>query len=83
MDGKFVEKDVTEPLNGLTVKRNHYWLCADGDPKRALFYKVDSWKSQFDAPQCNTDRRVVDAINDIPGAEIIFIPVAYVPARTT
>jgi len=77
----YVERDVTQAMNGLTVKRNHWWLCVDGDPKRALFWKVRSYKSQFDSPQCNVDKRIVEHLNEVPGVVPTFIPIAYVPPR--
>lgn len=65
----YLERDVTEPINGLTVKRNHWWLCVNGDPKRALFYKVSSYKVEFSAPQCNVDKSIVESLN---GREAIW-----------
>lgn len=77
----YIERDVTEPMNGAIVKRNHWWLCVDGDPKRALFYKVSSYKVSFSAPQCNTDKRIVESLNEMENVKATFIAIAYVPSR--
>lgn len=80
----YIEKDVTMPLNGLIVKCNHWWLCTEGDPKRALFWKVDSYKACFDSPQCNVDKRILEHLSDDPSNAVpVFIPIAYVPARSS
>lgn len=70
----YVERDVTEPRNGLTVMANSWWLCVDGDPKRALFYK-----GSF--PQCNTNKYIVERLNKLEGVIPTYIPTAYVRSR--
>lgn len=71
-----LEFDVTEPKDGRVVMMNRYWQCADGDPKRALF-----WRS-YDYPQCNKSEFIVEMFPVTPSAKICFIEIAYVPERT-
>lgn len=69
-------KDVTEPKTGYTVKADCYWLCEDGDPKKALFHNQTA--------QCNKDKRITDwvykgAYKSDASLQVIFIPIAYIP----
>ena len=73
----FNTKDITTPKTGLEVNARSYWLCEDGDPKKALFFG--------DAPQCNTNKRIVElllstlfyqAMNNL---QIVYVEIAYVP----
>lgn len=75
---KFNEIDVTEPVSGRTVYRGAYWVCVEGDPKRALFYGS--------SPQCNTNKSIVERnLNTLyKGLKVsaLFIDIAYVPNRS-
>jgi len=73
---KYHTKDVTEPKDGLVIKRDNFWLCEDGDPTCALFF----WKTA----QCNKDKRVLEwslknTYKDHDNLQIVFIDYAYVP----
>lgn len=76
---KFNLKDVTTPVQGLVVYKDAYWLCADGDTKKALFYG--------DAPQCNKDKRILEwslkskSYTTMGDLQIVFIETAFVPQR--
>jgi hypothetical protein len=75
----FNTKDVTEPKEGLVVYKDAYWLCVDGDPKRALFFG--------NSPQCNKDKRIQewamkqDQYANRGDLQIIHIETAFVPQR--
>jgi hypothetical protein len=79
MNKGFNLKDITEPKDGLIVYMNAYWLCVDGDPKKALFY--------HDAPQCNRDKRIQEWMlkeGQYAGRtdlEITHVGIAYAPNR--
>lgn len=73
----FTTEDITQPKEGRIVFENKYWLCENGDPTKALFYKGVY-------PQCNKCRRIMIGLKglsqrnfDAP-IEIIFIKTAYV-----
>jgi hypothetical protein len=73
---KYTTKDVTQPKEGLVVRKDSYWLCENGDPAKAFFWGP--------APQCNKDKRIMDwrlsQPNTIPdNAQIVFIEYAYIP----
>jgi hypothetical protein len=79
MKKPFNIKDITEPKQGYIVYKDHFWLCVDGDPKQALFYK--------DMPQCNADKRVhewalkTENYVGFSNLQITFIALAYLPPR--
>lgn len=71
-------KDVTTAKAGLEVYKDSYWLCEDGDPKKALFWGK--------SPQCNRNKGIVErGLNNLPdvpiGAQIVFVETAFVPQR--
>lgn len=75
---KFNFKDIETPKNGLQVYTDSYWLCENGDPKRALFYG--------DSPQCNSNKLICThtfqhKMYQNMNLEIVFISVAFVPIR--
>lgn len=78
LNKKFSTKDVTEPKSGLVCYTESWWICLDGDPKKALFYGS--------SPQCNKDKRIGEHLlkGDLykgMNVSIVFIDVAYVPQR--
>lgn len=75
---KYHTVDVTNPTSYSTVYKEHYWLCEDGDPTRALFFNQTA--------QCNRDMRICNWI--VNGAykahdniQIVFMELAYVPQQ--
>jgi len=53
---KYVERNVVEPTGVVQVYRDFWWWCAEGDPKRALFYVRDV--RDVGLPQCNLSREI-------------------------
>lgn len=75
---KFNFKDIETPKAGLQVYADSYWLCENGDPKKALFFG--------DSPQCNKQKKICEwsfksKMYQNMNLEIVFVPVAYVPIR--
>jgi hypothetical protein len=73
---KYHTKDVTIPQTGLVVRKDHYWLCEDGDPAKALFHNT--------TPQCNSDKRCTEwvlnnAYKSHNNIQIVFIDIAFIP----
>lgn len=73
---KYHTVDVTIPKSYSTVRKDHYWLCEDGDPTKALFHNQ--------TPQCNKDHRIAEwvfknAYKAHDNIQIVFIELAYVP----
>lgn len=71
-------KDIETPKGGLQVYTNSYWLCENGDTKKALFFN--------DSPQCNSNKQICEwsfknKMYQNLNLEIVFVPVAYVPIR--
>ena len=70
--------DVTKPVYGRKVITGSYWLCKDGDPKQAVFYKEKY-------PQCNTQKAIIERGIELAEKEanctikVVFIEVAYAP----
>lgn len=69
-------EDVTIPIDGYVLKKDKYWLCEDGDPKKALFF----WKTA----QCNGDKRILEwslkhSYKAHDNLQIVFIEFAYTP----
>lgn len=79
MNRQLAIKDVVTPKPGLMVNGPCYWLCEDGDPKKALFYG--------DSPQCNSDKRIPESMlksriyEGVRNLQIVFIQTSYVPRR--
>jgi hypothetical protein len=78
MEKKFTTRDIVTPKPGLMVYGPSYWLCEDGDPKKALFYGTSA--------QCNKDRRIPEMMlkgmrKDRTDLQIVFVETAYVPQR--
>lgn len=75
MKNNYTTIDVTQPKDGYTVRTNYYWLCVNGDPTKALFYKKLY-------PQCNKNKYISEkhGIKELNGetVSVIFIPVAYI-----
>jgi hypothetical protein len=75
----FNTKDIKTPQSGLVVLRDAYWLCEDGDPKRALFFG--------DSPQCNKDKRITEYLLNTAQYKykgnllVTFVELAFVPPR--
>ena len=72
----YITRDVTQPIEGLEVRKNCYWLCEKGNPTKALFFGT--------SPQCNRNRKICEmvlkeAYYSDPVIRIIFIRVAYIP----
>jgi hypothetical protein len=75
----FTTEDVTQPKEGYEVYANKFWLCENGDPTKALFYRGIY-------PQCNKCRSIMkqskahgERYPDAPKPiEIIFIKTAFV-----
>jgi hypothetical protein len=75
---KYHTIDVTKPKNYATVRKDHYWLCEDGDPTKALFHN--------EALQCNKDKRIAEwvlngAYKAHDNIQVVFIEMAYVPQQ--
>ena len=69
-------RDITEPFNGANVITDCWWLCKNGDPRMAAFYKKAY-------PQSHRDFFVV-AKHDFSKDENlvpVFVRVAYCPRR--
>ena len=68
-------QDVTTPSDGKVVIANKFWLCRDGDPKKAIFFG--------ETPQCNSHQeipyRMLDYTESKTGwdVEIVHIDLAY------
>ena len=73
---EYKEIDITDPKNGRRVMRDHWWLCMEGNPQRALFYVWHGGTS----PQANTDKRILEGL-PYEGATPVFVKVAFAPAR--
>lgn len=71
----YTVKDITDPKEGYIVFKNRYWVCQDGDPTKALFYKQKY-------PQCNHNSLVVkNGLESYPkqyNALVVFVPTAYI-----
>lgn len=69
--------DVETPINGRVFIMDTYWLCKDGDPKQAIFFKQTT--------QCNKHlsipERMLKHTKEKTGwdIEVVFMPVAYRP----
>lgn len=78
-DKDFTCIDVTTAKHGYEVFVNMYWLCKDGDPKQALFYKGIY-------PQCNRNIKVIEySVNNYKlGFSVtpVFMETAFIK-RTT
>lgn len=77
-DPKFNFKDICTPKSGLQVYTDSWWMCENGDTKKALFYG--------NSPQCNKNQKICEysAGNKMYAdmdLQIVFVPVAYVPIR--
>lgn len=78
MKDMFNFKDIETPKSGLQVYTNSWWLCENGDPKRALFFN--------DSPQCNSQKKICEwsfkhKMYQDKNLEVVFVPVAFVPIR--
>ena len=72
---KFELIDITQPKDGYTVYKDYYWLCKEGLPQQALFYKGVY-------PQCNKVEAILKRGFDLTSVDYfvgaVFIPIAYV-----
>lgn len=77
--------DVTVPRKGSEVLLDMWWMCVEGDPKRALM-----WDSQkFRSPQCNPNESVGKSAKTLMTLQAktghpvspVFVPVSYIPKR--
>lgn len=75
---RFHTLDITEPKEGLVVMMDRWWLCVEGDPKRAMFFD--------NSPQCNRikkiaehNHRVIRYPEGFTNIQTIFVEMAYVP----
>jgi len=78
MASKFNFKDVTEPATGMTVYRDCYWLCENGDETKALF--------SGNSPQCNSNKAILEWALARPmysnmNLQSVFIPLAFAPSQ--
>lgn len=77
LTNNFSTIDVTKPISGRVIT-DSYWLCKDGDPKQAVFYKEKY-------PQYNRQKEIIDRGVDLVEKEanctikVVFIKVAYSP----
>jgi len=75
---EFNFRDIETPKNGYQVYTDTYWLCENGDIKRALFYG--------ESPQCNKNKKICELSYDLSNyahmnLQTVFVPVAYLPIR--
>lgn len=75
-------KDVTKPIPGMVVFGPAYWLCKNGDPTQALFWR--------EFPQCNSNAEVTQRYlsepmyQNIGGLVPTFIEMSFVgPFKST
>lgn len=77
----YVTHDVINPRGVVCVYRDSWWWCIDGDPSKALFYKVG--RKGHGSPQCNMNKTVAELVGSNLGhdkrAQLIQIPMAFVP----
>lgn len=83
-DSKFVERNVVDPSGIVQVYKNFWWWCIDGDPKRAIFYRLTPRSTG--SPQCNSNESIARGVGEKlgypEGAQLIHIPLAFVPWET-
>lgn len=70
-------EDLATPRDGYIVHLDRWWLVYN---EHALLYQLRKrWPLDL-RPLCNKDRRVGDSfMKRFPGAEMRFVPIAYVP----
>jgi hypothetical protein len=75
---KYRTVDVQTPANGRQVYLDYWWLCENGDPKKALFLNASA--------QCNKNKQIVEMVwngawKAAENLKIVKIPIAYLPIR--
>lgn len=81
----FYYYDVTQLAEGLVIiAKDHWWLCVDGDPKKAVFWSRDKIINICKMrAQCNQDKRIVEHLKQRFGMyddfHIVQIPAACYP----
>lgn len=81
MSDRYVERDVVDPNGIVQVKKDYWWWCVEGDPKRALFFCPNG--RGVGSPQCNYDENLARLVGQKLGhdkrAQLIQIPMAFSP----
>lgn len=77
----YTERNVVDPSGIVQVFCDYWWICAEGDPKRAMFYTRGRGVG---SPQCNANKAIMETLATPLRAygaavEIIQIPLAFVP----
>ena len=68
--------EVTKPKSGRMVIKDHWWVTENDCVLGFMLYGEKS--KDRPAPQCNSDKRVVDMLlKKKPNQEAVFLPVAY------
>lgn len=69
-------RDIVTPFNGAIVMMDYWWLCKNGDPRMAAFYKKVY-------PQCHHKCFVVKNHEFSKDENLVpvFIKIAYCPRR--
>jgi hypothetical protein len=79
----YFEQDVLEPTHSIvSVYRDYWWWCVEGDPKRALFWR-SSDRDRVGHAQCNHSKECAEAVGKRLGhdtrATLVQIPLAFAP----